>query len=173
MPDVEDLEFPPPLAEVWNNLLAPAGWYHLSCINNLIIQFKDDPIDQELRLVRALLAAHDAAGGSPKNAMVGAITAPEDDKDCHRDRTPAVHSVKFARLSGGHLTPVTLWGNTARMIPGGGHLPPLFLVRLHIGVDQRRTTRGTTRELSHQKWQRDIKDVADTVASYIRSLKAR
>jgi hypothetical protein len=71
-------------------------------------------------LARALLAARNAAGGGPKNAMTGAIAAPEDDDDRRRDRIPAAHGVKFARLSGGHLTPVTLRGDIARMIPGGG-----------------------------------------------------
>jgi hypothetical protein len=75
MPDVKDLESPPPLAKVWDDLLAPAGWYRLSCINNLIIQFKDNPINQGLWLARALLMARDAAGGGPKNAMTGAIAA--------------------------------------------------------------------------------------------------
>jgi hypothetical protein len=113
------MEFPPPLAEVWDDLSAPAGWYHLSCVNNLIFQFEDIPIDQGSRLARALLAARDAAGGVLKNAMTGAIAAPEDDDDRHQDRTPAAHGMKFARLSGGHLTPVTLRGDIARMIPGG------------------------------------------------------
>jgi hypothetical protein len=119
MPDIKDLEFPPPVAKVWDNLLAPAGWYHLSCINNLIVQFKDNPIDQGSWLARVILTAPDAAGGGPKNAMAGAIAAPEDDDDCHQDRTPAAHGVKFARLSGGRLTLVMLRGDIARMIPGG------------------------------------------------------
>jgi hypothetical protein len=74
---------PPPLAKVWDNLSVPAGWYRLSCINNLIVQFKDDPINQGSRLAQALLAARNAVGGGPKNAMTGAIAAPEDDNDCH------------------------------------------------------------------------------------------
>jgi hypothetical protein len=67
-PNIKDLEFPPPLAKVWDNLLAPARWYRLSCINNLIVQFKDDHINQGLWLGRVLLVARDAAGSSPKNA---------------------------------------------------------------------------------------------------------
>jgi hypothetical protein len=78
-PNVEDLEFPLPLAKVWDDLLALAGWYRLSCVNNLIVQFEDNPIDQGSRLARALLAARDAVGSGPKNAMRGAIAAPEDD----------------------------------------------------------------------------------------------
>jgi hypothetical protein len=50
--------------------------------------------------------------------MAGAITAPEDaNDDCHQDGTPATHGVKFKKLSGGHLTPVTLQGDIVRMIP--------------------------------------------------------
>jgi hypothetical protein len=88
-PDVKDLEFPPPLAKVWDDLSAPAGWYRLSRVNNLIIQFEDGPINQGLRLARVLLAARGAAGGGPKNAMTGAIAAPEDNNDCCQDQTPA------------------------------------------------------------------------------------
>jgi hypothetical protein len=51
--------------------------------------------------------------------MTGAIVAPEDGDDRLRDRTPATHGMKFARLLGGHLMPVTLWGDIVRMIPGG------------------------------------------------------
>jgi hypothetical protein len=119
MPNVKDLEFPPPLAEVWDNLLAQARWYHLSCVNNLIVQFKDNPIDQGLQLAQVLLVARNATGSGPKNAMTAAIAAPEDDDDRRQDQTPAPHSVKFARLSGGHLMPVTLRGDITRMIPGG------------------------------------------------------
>ncbi len=86
---------------------------------HLIVQFEDDPINQGLRLARALLAARNADGGSPKNAMTGAIAAPEDDNDCRQDQMPAAHGMKFARLLGGHLMPVTLRGDIARMIPGG------------------------------------------------------
>ena len=99
---------PPPLAKVWDNLSVPAGWYRLSCINNLIVQFKDGPINQGSRLARALLAACDATGGGPKNLMTGAITAPEDEDDRRQDQMPAAHGVKFARLSGGHLAPMML-----------------------------------------------------------------
>ena len=73
---------PPPLAKVWEDLSVLAGWYRLSCVNNLIVQFKEDPINQGSRLAQALLAARNAAGGSPKNAMPGAIAAPEDVDNC-------------------------------------------------------------------------------------------
>ncbi len=151
----------------------PAGWYRLSCINNLIVLFKDDPIDQGLQLARALLTACNAAGGGPKNAMTGAIAAPEDDDDCRQDRTPAAHGVKFARLLGGHLTPVTLRGNIARMIPGGGISLLSSSYDFILGQIDGGRQRGTTRKLSHQKWRRDVKEVADTVASHIRSLNVR
>jgi hypothetical protein len=124
-------------------------------------------------LARALLTARDAAGGGPKNVMTGAIAALEDDDDRSRYRTPAAHSVKFARLSGGHLTPVTLWGDIARMIPGGA----IFLLSSSydfiLGQIDGRRQRRTTRELICQKRRRDVEEVANMVASYIRLLNSR
>jgi hypothetical protein len=109
-----------PPNELWDDLSLPARWYRCSCSNHLIIQFKDNPINQESRLALTLLMARDAAGGGPKNKTAGTIAASEDDDDnCCRDGMPAAHGVKFGRLSGGHLTPVTLWGDIARMIPRG------------------------------------------------------
>ncbi len=124
-------------------------------------------------MARALLAARDATGGGPKNTMTGAIAAPEDNDDCHQDQMPAPHSVKFARLSGGRLTPVKLWGYIARMIPGGGISLLSSSYDFILGQIDGGRQRGTTRELSCQKRWRDVKDVADTVASYIRLLKTR
>jgi hypothetical protein len=123
-------------------------------------------------LARALLAARDAAGGGPKNAMTA---APEDDDNRRRDQTPAAHGMKFARLLGGHLTPVTLRGDIARMIPGGAISLFLFssLYDFILGQINGGRQRGTTRELSRQKRRRDVEDIAATVASYIRSLNAR
>ncbi len=67
-----------------------------------------------------LLAACDAAGDGPKNGMADAIAAPEEDNNgCRQDRTLAAHGVKFARLSGGHLAPVTLQGDITRIITRG------------------------------------------------------
>ncbi len=97
-----------------------------------------------------LLAARNAAGGIPKNAMTGAIAEPEDDNDRHQDRTPAAHGVKFARLSGGHLTPVTLWGDIARMIPGGGISLLSSLYDFILGQIDGGQQRGTTSGELHQ-----------------------
>ncbi len=119
-----------------------------------------------------LLAARDAAGGSPKNAMTGAIAAPEDNDDHRQNRTPAAHGVKFARLLGGHLMPVMLRGNITRMIPGGGISLLSSSYDFILGQIDGGQQRGMIRELSHQKRRRDVKDVADTVASYIRLLNA-
>ena len=127
------------------------------CSNNLIVQFEDDPIDQGSWLARTLLAAYDAAGDGQKNSTTSTNAASEDDDDRRRDETPATYGVKFARLSGGHLTPVMLRGDIASMIP-------------RRAITLLSSTMGKS---SNQKQQRNVEDVADTVASYIRSLKAR
>ncbi len=151
-----------------------AGWYRRSCGNNLVVQFEDNPIDQGLRLACALLAARDAAGGGPKNATAGAIAAPEDDDDDRRrDGTPAAHGVKFARLLRGHLMPVTLRCDIARMIPRGAISLLSSSYNFVLGQVDDERQQGRTREPSRQKRRRDVEDVADTVTSYIRSLNAR
>jgi hypothetical protein len=123
--------------------------------------------------VRTLLAAHNAVGGSPKNATAGTIMAPEvNDDDCCQDGTPATHGRKFVRLLGGHLTPVTLRGNIARMIPRGAISLLLSSYNFVLGQIDGGRQQGMTREPSHQKQRRDVNDVADTVASYIRLLNA-
>ena len=157
-PEVEDLEFSPPPDELWDDLSSSVGWYLRSCRNNLIVQFEDDPIDQGSRLARTLLAAYDAEGDDvEKNSKISStIAASEDDDDRRRDETPAKHGVKFARLSGGHLTPVTLRGDIASMIP-------------RRAISLLSSTMGKS---SNQNQRRDVEDVADTVASYIRSLNA-
>jgi hypothetical protein len=81
--------------------------------------------------------------------------------------------MKFARLLGGHLTPVTLRGDIARMIPRGAISLLSSSYDFVLGQVDGGRQQGRTRELSHQKRLRDVEDVADTVASYIRSLNAR
>ena len=160
-PEVEDLEFSPPPDELWDDLSSSVGWYRRSCRNNLIVQFEDDPIDQGSRLARTLLAAYDAEGDDveKENSTISNIASSgDDDDDRRRDDAPATtHGVKFARLSGGHLTPVTLRGDIASMIP-------------RRAISLLSSTMGTS---SNQNQRRDVEDVADTVASYIRSLNAR
>jgi hypothetical protein len=67
-----------------------------------------------------------------------------------------------------------LQGNIARMIPGGGGISLLSsLYNFILGQIDGGQQRVTTRELSCQKRRRDVKDLADTVVSYIRLLNAR
>jgi hypothetical protein len=85
---------------------------------------------------------------------------------------PAAHGVKFARLSRGHLTPVTLRGDIARMIPRGAISLLSFLYNFVLGQVDSGQQQGTTREPSRQKQRRDVKDIVDMVASYIGLLNA-
>jgi hypothetical protein len=106
--------------------------------------------------------------------MAGTITAPEDDDDDRRqDGTPAAHGVKFARLSRGHLTPVTLRGDIARMILRGAISLLSSLYDFVLGQVDGGRQQGRTREPSRQKQWRYVEDVADMVASYIRLLNAQ
>lgn len=151
-PDSEDLEFSPTPDELWNDLSSPDGWYGQSCRNNLIVQFDADPIDQGSRLARTLLTARDAALNSSKTG--------DDD-----DQIQPVHDVKFARLAGGHLTPVTMQDSIAKLIPKAA----LTLISSSYNfmlqqLDEERLGK------SSQKQRREVTDVGDTVASYIKSL---
>ncbi len=108
-------------------------------------------------MARVLLAARDAASGGSKNAKAGTIAAPEDDDDdpC-QDGTPVAQGVKFARLSRGHLTPVTLRGDIARMIPRGAISLLLSSYDFVLGQVDGGRHQGRTREPSCQKRRRDV-----------------
>jgi len=151
-PEAEDLEFSPTPNELWDDLSSADGWYSQSCLNNLIVQFDEDPIDQGSRLARTLLTAYDAELNST-NAV---------DEDANQ-----LHDVKFARLPGGHLTPVTLQEGIAKLLPRGAVslLSSSYNFILQQLDDERMGK-------SSQKQRRQVKDVADTVASYIKSLNS-
>ena len=151
-PDSEDLEFSPTPDELWNDLSFSDGWYGQSCRNNLIVQFDADPIDQGSRLARTLLTARDAALNSSKTC--------DDD-----DQIQPLHDVKFARLAGGHLAPVTIQESIAKLIPKAA----VTLISSSYNfmlqqLDEERLGKSSQKQL------REVTDVGDTVASYIKSL---
>ena len=76
-----------------------------------------------------------------------------------------LHDVKFARLSGGHLTPVTLQEAIAQIFPR----PAVSLLSTSYNFVLRQFDDERS-EKSNQKQRREVQDVADTVASYIESL---
>jgi len=156
-PEAEDLEFSPTPNELWDDLSSSDGWwYGKSCRNNLIVQFDDDQIDQGSRLARTLLSAYSAELNTTSS-----ITG-EDDSSCPKDKT--LSGVKFARLSGVHLTPVTIREDIAKVLPRKAvSLLSSSYNFLAEQVDGRRRK-------STAKQRKDVEDVADTVASYIRSL---
>jgi len=154
-PEEEDLEFTPTPNALWDDLSSADGSYSQSCLNTLIVQFNQDPIDQGSRLARTLLNAYDAES----NSTVA------DGKDSNR--IEPLHDVKFARLSGGHLTPVTLQDGIAKFLPRGA--VSLFSSSYNFVLKQLDDERiGKSR----QKQQREANDVADTVASYIKSISS-
>jgi hypothetical protein len=154
-PQAEDLEFSPTPDELWDDLSAPDGCYSQSCRNNLIVQFEDDPIDQGSRLARLLTAYN--------NEITRNSTSAAADNVCNDER---VHEVKFARLSGGHLTPITLHGGIASSTPRGivSLLSSSYNFILEQLVDGRL-------EKSIKRQQKEVEDVVDSVATYIQSLK--
>jgi len=155
-PEAEDLEFSPTPNELWDDISSSDGWYSQSCQNNLIVQFDQDPIDQGSRLARTLLAAYDAE-----------LNSTATDMETDGDRDEPLHDVKFARLPGGHLTPVTLQDGIAKLLPRGAvSLLSSSYNFILKQLDDERTGK------SSQKQRREINDVADTVASYIDSLNS-
>jgi len=138
-PDANSLEFYPTPEELWEDLSPTTNdVYRKACQNNLIVQFDQDPIDQGSRLTRTLLAE--------------ASDQPRPD-------------IKFARLQGGHLTPVTLQDGITKFLPKGAMtlLSSSYDFILQQ-FDDERTGKST------QKQQQEAKDVAKTVASYVTSL---
>ena len=153
-PEAEDLEFTPTPNDLWDDLSAPNGWYSQSSQSNLIVQFDEDPIDQGSRLARTLLTAYEAESEKLNTTKSSGV---EEDEP--------LHDVKFARLSGGHLTPVTLQEGIANILPRGAvSLLSSSYNFVLKQFDDERTGK------SSQKQRREVQDVADTVASYIASL---
>jgi len=154
-PETEDLEFTPTPNELWDDISAPDGCYRQSSRSNLIVQFDDDPIDQGSRLARTLLTAYDEVEEESNSTKVK-----EDDDD-----SSLPHDVKFARLPGGHLTPVTVREGIAKVLPRGAVslLSSSYNFILKQLDDERMGK-------SNKKQQREVKDVANTIASYIKSL---
>ena len=143
-PDSNSLEFYPTPEELWNDLSPlTSDVYGKACRNNLIIQFDQDPIDQGSRLARML------------------ISTSETDEDTNL--LPS--DTKFARLSGGHLTPVTFQDGIAKFLPKSAM--SLFSSSYNFILQQFDDER-TGKSIDRQR--QEAKDVANTVASYITSL---
>ena len=153
-PETEDLEFTPTPNELWDDISDPDGCYRQSSRSNLIVQFDDDPIDQGSRLARTLLTAYDEVEESNSTKV----------KDGH-DSLP--HDVKFARLSGGHLTPVTVREGIAKVLPRGA--VSLLSSSYNFILKQLNDERMGK---SSQRQKREVKDVANTIASYIGTLNS-
>jgi len=156
-PETEDLEFTPTPNELWDNISDPDGCYRQSSRSNLIVQFDDDPIDQGSRLARTLLTAYDEV---EEDSQSNSTTVKGDD-----DNSPLPHDVKFARLSGGHLTPVTVREGIAKLLPRGA--VSLLSSSYNFILKQLNDERMGK---SSQRQKREVKDVANTIASYIESL---
>ena len=107
-----------------------------TCRNSLIVQFDDDPIDQGSRLARTLLKVS--------------------------NETDTLHDVKFARLKGGHLTPVSFRDGIAKMLPSNA------LAVLTSSSDYLVQQLGDETSKSSRRQREELSDVVGTVASYIR-----
>lgn len=143
-PDADDLEFKPSPDELWDDLGSSRGGYSASCQNTLVVQFDEDPIDQGSRLARALL-------------KVSNETESHDDEPSN-----SLHDVKFARLKGGHLTPVSFRDGIAKILPSKA------LAVLTSSSDYLVQQLGDETSKSSRRQQKELSDVVDTVSSYIR-----
>ena len=144
-PAADDLEFKPSPDELWDSLASTRGGYKNCCQNTLIVQFDEDPIDQGSRLARTLLQVD--------NTM-----------DSSEDVQPnnASHDVKFARLNGGHLTPVSFRDGIAKILPSKA------LAVLTSSSDYLVQQLGDETSKSSRRQREELNDVVDTVSSYIR-----
>ena len=106
-----------------------------TCRNSLIVQFDDDPIDQGSRLARTLLKVSNETDTPP--------------------------DVKFARLKGGHLTPVSFRDGMAKILPNNA------LAVLTSSSDYLVQQLGDETSKSSRRKYEELSDVVDTVASYI------
>ncbi|EJK77538.1 hypothetical protein THAOC_00624 [Thalassiosira oceanica] len=146
-PEPESLEFKPTPDELWRGIVEDTR-YH--CSSHLVVQFKEDPIDQGSRLARSLLDTRDS---EPKTAN------PSEESESE-------NNVKFARLSGGHLTPVTLKESISRLLPRGAMsvLSSSYNYLLGQLLEDERATRSARQEA------RQMNDLVDTISSYIASI---
>eukprot|EP00956_Cyclotella_meneghiniana_P027182 scaffold60435_cov69-Cyclotella_meneghiniana.AAC.4 len=144
-PAADDLEFKPSPDELWDSLASTRGGYKNCCQNTLIVQFDEDPIDQGSRLARTLLQVDNTIDSSedvqPNNAS---------------------HDVKFARLNGGHLTPVSFRDGIAKILPSKA------LAVLTSSSDYLVQQLGDETSKSSRRQREELNDVVDTVSSYIR-----
>jgi hypothetical protein len=82
----QELEFFPSPDQLWDSI--GGGRYAATVPRTLVVQFDRDEIDQSSRLARSILQS-------------------SNDNDNNNGSRHEPHDVKFARLSGEHLTPVT------------------------------------------------------------------
>ena len=157
-PESDDLEFSPTPNELWDDLSSPDGRYSRSCRHNLIVQFNQDPIDQGSRMARTLLTAYS------EELLNSTSSVDNDNKEGQQGEH--LHNVKFARLPGGHLTPVTLQDGIAQILPRGA----ISLLSSSYDFIIQQLAADERAGKSSEKQRREAKDVADTVASYILSL---
>jgi hypothetical protein len=146
-PDADDLEFKPSPDELWDDLAAPSGGYSRSCRNTLIVQFDEDPIDQGSRLARVLINVNQ--------------TNLPDSADEEAEPNSALHDVKFARLKGGHLTPVSFRDGIGKI------LPQRAMSVITSSSDFLLQQLGDESSKSSSRQQKEMTDVVDTLSSYI------
>lgn len=119
-PQVEDLEFYPTPRQLWsavegNAETGQAGRYQVP--QTLLVQFDRDDMDQSAKLATALVASNsilekaviESAARVASNSTTGNSCAlPENSTStATATATAAATDIKFARLRGTHLTPVT------------------------------------------------------------------
>ncbi|KAL7484093.1 hypothetical protein ACHAW6_009731 [Cyclotella cf. meneghiniana] len=148
-PDADDLEFKPSPDELWDDLATPSGGYSSSCRNTLIVQFDEDPIDQGSRLSRVLL-------NLSKNETNSSSPVYGDSQT-----NLALHDVKFARLRGGHLTPVSFSDGIGKILPRGA------ISMISSSSDFILQQLGDETKKSSRRQQEELNDVIETISSYI------
>jgi len=156
----EAFEFCPTPEELWSQI--QEGEYSKNVAKNLVVQFDCDRIDQSARLARSIIAANTRhtttkKGGDSNNNMAANYDTPASDSD-----------VKFARLRGTHLTPVSyvdsfgavnIWKRISAY--------PMDAVLKEALGEENRSQERLKKRASTRKEIKDLNNLVDSVVQYI------
>lgn len=163
----EAFEFCPTPDELWSHI--QEGEYIKNVAKNLVVQFDCDGIDQSARLARTIIAAN-THHLTKKNG-----------EDCNHNMRSNVNreeivgevDLKFARLRGTHLTPVSYVDSFGAMnIWKRISAYPMDAVLKEALGEEKRSRKRMKKKASARKELNDLNNLVDSVVQYILQLNS-
>jgi len=158
----EAFEFQPTPEELWSQI--QEGEYSDNVSKNLVVQFDCDGIDQSARLARSILAANTRNS----NTKDGAENSGNKPSSTNYEVTARDGDVKFARLRGTHLTPVSYVDNfgAVNMWKRISSYPMDAVLKEALG-EGNRSRKRLKKKASARKDIKDLDNLVDSIAQYI------